>query len=78
MEKIDFLTNSSKSFIFKQNSNKTLFGGILSFIFLILILLIILFYLIGYFINDKYTIEYGYFQEILDSNKTKAYEDSSQ
>ena len=77
MEKIDFLTNSSKSFIFKQNSNKTLFGGILSFIFLILILLIILFYLIGYFINDKYTIEYGYFQEILDSNKTKAYENSS-
>lgn len=76
MRSIDFLSDSPKSFIFSKNSNKTFFGGILSLIFLIIVLLISLLYLVDYFINDKYTVEYGFYQEVLDDDKVKEKENS--
>ena len=69
MKIIDFLSDSPKSFIFRKGSNKTSFGGILSLIFLIIILIIASLYLVSYFINEKYTVEYGYFQNVLNTNK---------
>ena len=70
MKAIDFLSDSPKSFIFNQKQNKNSFGGILSLIFLIIVLIISVLYLVNYFINDKYLVEYGFFQDILDKNKT--------
>ena len=71
MKTIDFLSESPKNFIFNENSNKTFFGGILSLIYLIIVLLITSFYLVNYFISDKYTVEYGFFQEVSDESKRK-------
>ena len=76
MKTIDFLSDSPKSFIFRQDSNKTLFGGILSLIYLIIVLIIASFYLVSYIINEKYTVEYGYYQNILDTNKKQELEKS--
>ena len=70
MRAIDFLSDSPRSFIFNQKQNKNSFGGILSLIFLIIVLIISILYLVNYFINDKYVVEYGFFQDILDKNKT--------
>ena len=76
MKTIDFLSDSPKSFIFRQDSNQTLFGGILSLIYLIIVLIIASLYLVSYIINEKYTVEYGYFQNILDTNKKQELEKS--
>lgn len=76
MKILDFLSDSPKSFIFRKGSNKTSFGGILSLIYLIIILIIASFYLVGYIINEKYTVEYGYFQNVLDTNKKQELEKS--
>ena len=69
MRTIDFLSESPKSFIFNKDSNKTLFGGVLSLIFLLIVLLISILYLVDYFINDKYSVEYALYQEILTDDK---------
>ena len=76
MKILDFLSDSPKSFIFRKGSNKTSFGGILSLIYLIIILIIASFYLVGYIINEKYTVEYGYFQNVLDTNQKQELEKS--
>ena len=70
MRSIDFLSDSPISFIFNQKQKKNTFGGALSLIFLIIVLIISVLYLVNYFINDKYLVEYGFFQDILDKNKT--------
>ena len=76
MRTIDFFSESPKSFIFNQGSNKTLFGGILSLIFLLIVLVISILYLVDYLINDKYTVEYAFYQEILTDEKRMERENS--
>ena len=76
MKTIDFLSESPKSFIFNQGSNKTLFGGVLSLIFLLIVLVISILYLVDYLINDKYTVEYAFYQEILTDEKRTERENS--
>ena len=76
MKTIDFLSESPKSLIFNKDSNKNLFGGILSLIFLLIVLLISILYLVDYLINDKYTVEYAFYQEILTDEKRKEKENS--
>ncbi len=71
MRSLDFLSESPKSLIFNQGSNKTFFGGALSLIYLIIVLIIAIFYLINYLMSDKYSVEYGFYQDILDINKEK-------
>ena len=65
MHKFGFLSSAPQSFIFQRNSNKTNFGGVCSLIYLIVVLIIAAFYLIFYFIEDNYSIEYLYYEKIL-------------
>ena len=58
MNTIDFLAHSPNVFIYKQESNKTNFGGILFLIFIIVMIFIFLIYTIKYIKNDKYDIQY--------------------
>ena len=76
MRRIDFLSESPKSLIFNQGSNKTLFGGVLSLIFLLIVLVISILYLVDYFINDKYNVEYAFYQEVLNDDQRKEKENS--
>ena len=57
MHFLDFLSSSPKLFIFKKETAKTNFGGILFCLYLILMLSISLSYIINYAVNDKYTFE---------------------
>ena len=58
MNSLDFLSSSPRNFIFQNLSNKTNLGGVLSLIYLIIILLISAFYITRYILNDKYIVEY--------------------
>ena len=63
IKKVDILSEGPKISIFNQMNNKTLFGGTLSLIFIIIFLLISIAYLADYIMNDKYHIEYIINQE---------------
>ena len=58
MNTLDFLAQSPNVFIYKQESNKTNFGGILFLIFIIIMIFISVVYTIKYINNDKYDIQY--------------------
>ena len=59
MNTIDFLANSPNVFIHGQENNKTNFGGILFLLFIIIMIFISLVYIITFFKNDKYDIQYS-------------------
>ena len=58
----DFLSSSPQTFIFNRRSNQTNFGGVLSIIYLLIFISITGLYLISYFNEDNYSIQY-LFQE---------------
>ena len=63
--RFDFLSSSPQNFIFQRNSNKTNLGGVLSMIYLIILLIISISYLVFYSMEDNYTIEYLYYEKLL-------------
>ena len=58
MNKLDFLSGSPNTLIFEKNSNKTNFGGVLTMIYLIILLIIIITYMVDYAVNPKYSFMY--------------------
>ena len=60
MHKFDFLSGAPKTLIFERKSNKTNLGGVLTLIYLIIVLLIILGYIYDYSMTQLYTISYSY------------------
>ena len=63
-DSFDFLSSSPQNFIFQRRTNRTNFGGFLSFIYLLIFLTITGFYLISYFNEDDYSIQYLYISKI--------------
>ena len=57
MHFLDFLSDSPKIFIFERPTTKTNFGGVLFFIYIVIMILISLAYIFDYSINEKYTYE---------------------
>ena len=67
MNKFDFLSSAPQNFIFNNNSNKTNFGGVLSLIYLIIVLIIAAYYLVFYINEDDYSIEYVKYNDLVSS-----------
>ena len=65
MISFDFLSSSPHSFIFQRRANRTNFGGVLSLLYLVVFLIISSFYLIKYFNEDNYTIQYLYHERFI-------------
>ena len=59
MNALDFISDSPRTYIFQKRANKTNLGGILTLIYLIILLLIIVTYLYDFFNYEKF--EYNYF-----------------
>ena len=66
MRTIDFLSIAPQTFIFQKSSNKTTFGGFLTLIYGLIILLMAIVYYYNYSINDKYIISYSRYQKNTD------------
>ena len=60
MHKFDFLSGAPKTLIFERTSNKTNLGGVLTLIFLIIVLLITIGYMYDYSISQLYTTSFSY------------------
>ena len=58
MKKIDFLSEFPRLYIFQQEKNKTNFGGILFLIYIIIMIIIALTYILDFYLNDKFEIEF--------------------
>ena len=69
MNYLDFFSQPPTMFIFQKNSNKTTFGGVLFLIYMIIMIIISLIYILDYFLNDKYIVEYSSY---LNSNNKES------
>lgn len=69
MHRFDFISGAPKTFIFQQDSNKTNLGGLLTLIFILIMILIIHSYLYEYFANEKYNITYSYNEIFYEDGK---------
>ena len=69
IEKIDFLSDSPKNSIFNNKVNKTKFGGFLTLLFIIITLIILAYYLIYYFTEQTFSIEYTFNEKIISENE---------
>ena len=58
---LDFLNSPPQLYILNKKTNKTLLGGILFFIYFLLMLTIVIFYVFNYYLNDKYSIRYSHY-----------------
>jgi hypothetical protein len=65
LHKLDFLSPSPKSFTFQQNSNKTNLGGVLSLIYLLVFIILFIYYISIFIMDDNYSIEYTFYEKIL-------------
>ena len=66
---LDFLSNAPKNFIFRNTSNKTNFGGVLFLLYIFIVILIALFYLTYFFIEEDYSVEYTHNLEVTSEDK---------
>ena len=65
MNGFDFLTSPPQNFIFQRKSNKTNFGSVFSLIYLLIFFAITAFYLVSYYNQDDYSVQYLYQEKIL-------------
>ena len=71
LHKLDFLSDSPQVFIFQQNSNKTNLGGILSLIYLIVFLILALYYISIYILEDNYSVQYLFYEQMRTRNEVE-------
>ena len=65
LSKLDLLTIAPKNIIFGNYSNKTNFGGFLTLVLLIIVLIIFAYYLIIFITEADYSIQYARFEKYL-------------
>ena len=73
MNYLDFLSQPPTMFIFQKNSNKTTFGGVLFLIYIIIMIIISLIYIIDYFLNDKFIVEYSSYLNYNNKESSSAF-----
>ena len=69
LHRLDFFSNSPKNFIFQNASNKTNLGGVLTLIYIIFFLGIVVYYTFDYILKEKNSIEYSYYEELLNNKE---------
>ena len=67
--KLDFLSSPPQLYFLSKRTNKTIFGGILFIIYIILIMDIFIFYTLNFYYNDKYDIKYSLYKNFTENNQ---------
>ena len=70
MNILDLISDSPRTFIFEKKANKTNLGGVLTFLYFIILILIVAAYLYDYYNNDQFQFTYFY-KNIKDEDKVK-------
>ena len=78
LHKLDFFSIAPRNLIFQNTSNKTNLGGILTLLYIFVVVIISIFYLLDYIAKDDYLIEYtrythdsNSFYKMQNSNDTR-------
>ena len=66
------MSQPPRTYIFERFSNKTIFGGVLSIIYLLIMIFISIYYIYNYIIGDKYEYYYSY-RELPEEQKKKVF-----
>ena len=67
--KLDFLSSPPQLYFLSKRTNKTIFGGILFIIYIILIMDIFIFYTLNFYYNDKYDIRYSLYKNFTENTQ---------
>ena len=65
LNKLDLLSIAPNNFIFKNKSNKSILGGFLTLIFIIITFIIFAYYLINFITEQNYSVEYVFYDEFI-------------
>ena len=71
MNALDFLSGPPQISIFEKSSNKTNLGGVLTLIYLIIILTISIAYIYNYEVNPKYIVSYSYEHKYVENDRER-------
>ena len=69
LSKLDFLSSPPQMYFLNKRTSKTIFGGILFIIYIILIMDIFIFYTLNFYYNDKYDIKYSLYKNFTENNQ---------
>ena len=75
IRKLDLLSSPPQMYILQQKTNKTLFGGILFIIYIIIMLNISLIFTPNYALNDKYNVRYSFYNDFSNNEEYNKNED---
>ena len=62
IRKFDFLSSPPQMYFLQKKANKKLFGGILFIIYFIIMLIVTIFYILDFYLNDRYDIKYTFYK----------------
>ena len=65
LNKLDLLSKAPNNYIFKNKSNKSILGGFLTLIFIIITFIIFAYYLINFITEQNYSVEYVFYDEFI-------------
>ena len=68
IRKFDFLSSPPQMYFLHKKTSKKLFGGILFIIYFLIMLIVTIFYILDFYLNDRYDIKYSLYK-----NFTKNY-----
>ena len=60
--KLDFLSYPPQMYYFQKRANKTIFGGLLFILYFLIMLVVTIFYLLDFYLNDRYDIVYSLYK----------------
>ena len=63
----DFLNSPPQLYYLQKRTNKTIIGGILFLLYLIIIIIIFTYYIVNYYLNDRYDISYSLHKAFSDN-----------
>ena len=67
LSKLDFLSSPPQMYFLQKRTNKTIFGGILFIIFILITLNIVIVYVLDFYLNDRYDIRYSMYKNFTEN-----------
>ena len=63
----DYLNSPPQLYFLNKRTNKTIIGGSLFLLYIIVISIIFIYYIVNYYLNDKYDISYSFHKTFFDN-----------
>ena len=68
IRKFDFLSSPPQMYFLHKKTSKKLFGGILFIIYFLIMLIVTIFYILDFYLNDRYDIKYSLYKNFTSSD----------